>query len=147
MVESAQPLDTLDLPDGALMVQPLVASVRDVGEMSVFVLGGRAASQVHKVPAAGEVRVHEHLGGTYVRVAPDETVVGTALAGFEAAGAAVGRALDYGRVDLLHHDGRWQVSEVELIEPALYLELCEENVEPYVDALLRRLPAPVRAAD
>ncbi len=49
---------------GPWIVQPLVESVRTEGETSVFVLGGRAVSQVRKVPGAGEIRVHEHLGGT-----------------------------------------------------------------------------------
>jgi hypothetical protein len=38
------------------VVQPLVDSVRTVGEVSVFVIGGRAVSRVDKHPDAGEVR-------------------------------------------------------------------------------------------
>ncbi|WP_170970196.1 ATP-grasp domain-containing protein [Nocardioides jishulii] len=139
VVGAEEPLSAVDLPAGDLLVQPLVHSVRDAGELSVFVLGGRPAAQVRKVPGPGEVRVHEHLGGTYARASLDAAVVGRAVAGFEAAGELVGRALDYGRVDLLLHEGEWKVSELELIEPALYLELCPENVEPYVEAVLRRL--------
>lgn len=139
VVGAREPLTAVDLPAGDLLVQPLVHSVRDAGELSVFVLGGRPAARVRKVPGPGEVRVHEHLGGTYARTELDAAVVARAVAGFEAAGELVGRALDYGRVDLLLHEGEWKVSELELIEPALYLELCPENVEPYVEAVLRRL--------
>ena len=49
------------------VVQPVVESVRTTGETSVYVLGGRAVSQVDKVVAAGdgrsEIRVHELYGG------------------------------------------------------------------------------------
>lgn len=138
VVEAEEAVDRVELPAGALMVQPLVHSVRDAGELSVFVLGGQPAATVRKVPGAGEIRVHEHLGGTYARTALDASVVATALAGFEAAGSLMSRTLDYGRVDLLLHEGEWKVSELELVEPALYLDLCPENVEPYVAAVLRR---------
>ena len=53
------------------VVQPLVESVRTVGETSVFVFGGRAASQVDKRPGGDEVRVHEEYGGSSVAVPLD----------------------------------------------------------------------------
>ena len=48
------------------VVQPVVESVRTTGETSVYVLGGRAVSQVDKVvrpERADEIRVHELYGG------------------------------------------------------------------------------------
>ena len=48
------------------VVQPLVESVRQVGETSVYVFGGRAVSQVDKRPGRDEVRVHEEYGGSSV---------------------------------------------------------------------------------
>lgn len=57
-------LDESQLQPGPWVVQPLVESVHTEGETSVFVLGGRVVSQVRKLPASGEIRVHEEYGGT-----------------------------------------------------------------------------------
>ena len=58
-----------DFGSGPWVVQPLVESVRTEGETSVFVLDGEVVSQAQKVPAKGEIRVHESYGGTTVAVA------------------------------------------------------------------------------
>ena len=59
-------LDESGLGPGPWVVQPMVESVRTEGETSVFVLDGQVVSQAQKVPAAGEIRVHEQYGGTTV---------------------------------------------------------------------------------
>lgn len=131
VVESMDALDEVALPDVGLVAQPLVTSVRDRGEISVFVIGGEVTSMVHKTPAIGEIRVHEHLGGTYVQVPVGGEAGEAALPAMRAAAAFTGRPLDYGRVDLLHHGGAWRVSEIEAIEPALYLDVFADNAEPF----------------
>ncbi|WP_110240804.1 ATP-grasp domain-containing protein [Nocardioides gilvus] len=140
IVESTHPLDELELPDVGLVAQPLVASVRDRGEVSVFVIGGEVTSMVHKTPGVGEIRVHEHLGGRYVQVPVAGEAAAAALPAMRAAAAFTGRPLDYGRVDLLHHDGAWRVSEVEAIEPALYLDTFADNAEPFAALVGARRP-------
>ena len=52
----------------------------------------------------------------------------------------VGRRVVYLRVDLLQWDGDWVVSELELIEPGLYLDVSPANAGPYADLLSARLP-------
>jgi hypothetical protein len=47
--------------------------------------------------------------------------------------------VDYLRVDLLRWDGDWVVSELELIEPGLYLDVSPANAEPFADLLVERL--------
>jgi glutathione synthase/RimK-type ligase-like ATP-grasp enzyme len=124
------------LSAGPWVVQPVVESVRTTGETSVFVLGGAAVAQVDKVPGAGEIRVHEHLGGRSRAV--DLGAEQAALA--EAAVAAACRRLDtdlsYARVDMMRWDGRWAVSELELIEPGLYLDIDPANAPRFVEAVL-----------
>ena len=46
--------------------------------------------------------------------------------------------MDYLRVDLLRWDGQWVVSELELIEPGLYLDVSPANAEPFADLLAAR---------
>ncbi len=74
------------------VVQPLVESVRTVGETSVYVFGGRAVSQVDKRPGGDEVRVHEAYGGRSVAVPLDPERAALA----EEAVAVVGARSDAG---------------------------------------------------
>ncbi|WP_372728382.1 RimK family alpha-L-glutamate ligase [Nocardioides sp.] len=127
------------LTAGPWVVQPLVESVRTVGETSVFVLDGRAVSQVDKLPAAGEIRVHEHFGGASRAVALTDPAREAAEHAIAEASRLLGRRLDYGRVDLMEYDGRLVAGELELIEPGLYLDVHPANAEPFADLVVERL--------
>ena len=127
------------LTAGPWIVQPLVESVRTRGETSVFVLDGAAVSQVDKLPAAGEIRVHEEYGGASRPVPLAGEPAAVAVAAMREVSALLGAELDYGRVDLMEHDGRLVVSELELIEPGLYLDVLPGNAGPYADLVAARL--------
>lgn len=120
---------------GPWIVQPLVESIRTRGEQSVFVLGGRAVSQVHKLPAADEVRVHEFRGGTSAPVSLDPALADLAERTASAAASLTGADLAYVRVDVLHHAGEWCVSEVELTEPGLYLDVVPANGAAFAEVV------------
>jgi glutathione synthase/RimK-type ligase-like ATP-grasp enzyme len=121
------------LTAGPWIVQPLVESVRTRGETSVFVLGGRAVSQVEKLPAEGEIRVHEEYGGASRLVPLGAEPARVAVEAMASVADLLGHPLDYGRVDLLEYDGRLVVGEVELIEPGLYLDVCPGNADAFAD--------------
>jgi len=124
---------------GTMIAQPLVPSVRTEGEISVFVIDGRPVSQVRKQPADGEIRVHEEYGGaTYPSTLTEEAASLSADA--VAAGAAIlGADLVYARIDLMRHEGVLMVSEIEVTEPGLYLDVLPDNAEPFADAVARRI--------
>lgn len=124
---------------GPWVVQPLVESIRTRGETSVFVLDGRAVSQVDKLPASGEVRVHEHFGGASRPVTLDPAAAELAEAAVRRAGVVVGRPLDYARIDMVELSGRLVVSEVEATEPGLYLDVLPDNAAPFADLVRDRL--------
>jgi glutathione synthase/RimK-type ligase-like ATP-grasp enzyme len=125
---------------GPWVVQPLVESVRSEGETSVFVLDSRVVSQVDKLPSGGEIRVHEHFGGASRPVPLREESAELALRGMAAAEEVLGRRLDYGRVDMMRlDDGTLAVSELELTEPGLYLDVLPENAQPFADLVAARL--------
>ena len=126
------------LVDGAWVVQPLVESIRTHGEVSVYVLDGRLTQRFDKQPGAGDVRVNEEFGGRVGPVAMGE-VGDLALRAYDAMGERFGRPMDYLRVDLLQWGGEWVVSELELIEPGLYLDVSPANAGPYADLLAARL--------
>jgi len=121
------------LTAGPWLAQPLVESVRTMGETSVFVFDGRALTQTDKRPGGGEIRVQEEYGGTTVAAPLDPERAALAEAAVAAAGGAA-----YARVDLMHLDG-WCVSEVELIEPGLYLDVLPENADHLADVVVRHL--------
>jgi glutathione synthase/RimK-type ligase-like ATP-grasp enzyme len=128
------------LAEGPWVVQPLVEAVRTEGETSVFVIDGRAVSQVDKLPAADEIRVHEEYGGSYRAVPLRDEAADVARRGIGAAERVLGVPLDYGRVDMMRlADGRLAVSELELTEPGLYLDVAPENAEPFADLVAARL--------
>jgi glutathione synthase/RimK-type ligase-like ATP-grasp enzyme len=115
------------------VVQPLVESVRTVGESSVYVFGGRAVSQVDKRVAGDEVRVHEAYGGSSLAVALDPVRAALAEQAVAVVGARRGGEPAYARVDVMWWDDEWVVSELELIEPGLYLDIDPGNAEPFAD--------------
>lgn len=130
-------LDESQLSLGPWIVQPVVESIRTEGETSVFVLGGRVVSQVQKVPAAGEIRVHESFGGRSVPVAVTEEASSLALATVALAEKVLDTRLPLARVDLMRLvDGTLALSELEVTEPGLYLDIVPENARAYVDALV-----------
>jgi hypothetical protein len=129
-----------DLGQGPWVVQPLVESVRTVGETSVFVFGGRATSQVDKLPGRGEVRVHEEYGGRSVAVALDPERAALAERAVASVGEWSGRVPAYARIDVMRWEGDWAVSELELIEPGLYLDVDPAPAEAFADAVANLLP-------
>ncbi|WGY03327.1 hypothetical protein QI633_06080 [Nocardioides sp. QY071] len=123
---------------GPWIAQPLVESVRTTGESSVYVFDGRAVAQVDKVAATGEVRVHELCGSSRpVALAPDRAAV--AEGAVRAAATLLGADLAYARVDLMVRDGAWAVSELELIEPGLYLDVDPANADRFATVVAGRL--------
>lgn len=126
---------------GPWTIQPLVESVRTLGESAVMVFDGRAVAQVDKRPGGGEIRVHEHHGGRSARVELDPARARVAEQAVHDAAALRGADLAYARVDLMQWDGAWVVSELELIEPGLYLDVQPEVAEPFAAMVAARLPA------
>jgi glutathione synthase/RimK-type ligase-like ATP-grasp enzyme len=123
---------------GPWVVQPLVESVCTEGESSVHVLGSRLAQRFDKLPGEGDVRVNEEFGGQ-VRAVDTGDVADVVLRAHAALAERFGRAMDYLRVDLLRWEGEWVVSELELIEPGLYLDVSPANAAPFADLLADRL--------
>lgn len=133
-------LDESRLGPGPWVVQPLVESVRTEGETSVFVLDGQVVSQAQKVPAKGEIRVHEQYGGSTVAVALTDEAADLARRTVEAASSLLGARLDYARVDQMRlADGTLAVSELEVTEPGLYLDVLPGNAVAFADLVVSRL--------
>ena len=130
-------LDETQLSPGPWVVQPLVSSVRTEGETSVFVLGGAAVSQVQKRPAGSEIRVHEQFGGRTDVVPVTDEASRLAVDTVKVVEERLGHRLPYARVDLMRlAEGTLAVSEVEVTEPGLYLDVLPANAAAFADLVV-----------
>lgn len=120
----------------AMLVQPFLRSVADEGEYSVMLFGGRFSHCIVKRPKHGDYRVQPHLGGTEQPCAPPDGAIELAHAALGAAPAAA----VYGRVDMMRdNEGGLAVVELELIEPALWLQHAPDGGQSFVDAINKAL--------
>ena len=102
-----------------MMVQPFLPSVASEGEYSLMLFGGRFSHAIVKRPKSGDYRVQPHLGGTEQPCPPPDGAIELAQAALAAAPAT---AL-YARVDMVRDQtGQLAIIELELIEPALWLQ-------------------------
>jgi glutathione synthase/RimK-type ligase-like ATP-grasp enzyme len=114
------------------IIQPMLHSIVSQGEYSLILFDGLFSHAVVKRPKAGDFRVQPHLGGSTTWCNPPPG--GEALA--EAALAqAPGRAT-YARVDMAAgDDGELMIMELELVEPALFLDEAPEGSAPFAAAI------------
>lgn len=124
-------LDEILRTTGAL-VQPFLDEIARVGEHSLLFFGGELSHAVLKTPKAGDFRVQAQHGGTHRPVTPTAEMV--------AAARAILKALPtetvYARIDGVERGGRFELMEVEVIEPYLFLPGAPESaVDRYVGAV------------
>lgn len=116
-----------------MLVQPWIEKITDSGEWSLMFFGGVFSHAVAKVPLAGEFRVQREYGGLIERCDPPPG----AIALGEAALAAAPTLSTYARVDMVEgNGGGLEVIELELIEPALFLDRVPEAGPRFASAVL-----------
>lgn len=119
-----------------VVIQPYISGLEQTGETSVIVAAGSVTHAVNKLPAAKEFRAHERYGAEYraQRVTPAERELAVWIVGqLEPARPT------FARIDLIRDSyGTLYVSEVELTEPNLYLDLVPTAAKPLADALYAR---------
>jgi len=123
----------LDRFEVATMAQPYLASVAERGEVSLVYLAGELSLGVRKIPARGDFRIQPQYGGTHEPFEPTAESIEIAE---RALAVAPGDPL-YARVDLVWlDDGSLALIELELIEPALYLDVDPSTVPRFARALM-----------
>jgi glutathione synthase/RimK-type ligase-like ATP-grasp enzyme len=127
------PADSLRRP---MIVQPLIEEISRTGEFSLMLFGGEFSHAVVKRPKSGDFRVQPHLGGVTLPSKPPPGA--EALARKALAAAPVPAA--YARVDIVPDDmGTLRIMELELIEPALFLDHSEGAGEAFTKSILSEL--------
>jgi glutathione synthase/RimK-type ligase-like ATP-grasp enzyme len=120
----------------AFMAQPFLSHVITEGECSLIYFNGRLSHTILKTPKAHDFRVQEEHGGVIRAVQAERELR-------EAGKTALG-ALDsvplYARADFVRANdsrGFW-LTELELIEPSLYLRMDTDAPERFAQALHER---------
>ena len=77
--------------------------------------------------------MHEEYGGSSVAVPLDPERAALAEHAVAAVGEWFGRAPAYARIDVMRWQDAWVVSELELIEPGLYLDVDPTPAEAFAE--------------
>jgi len=120
---------------GTTMVQPFVQEVESDGEWSLQFFGGVFSHAVRKYAAVGDFRVTREWGGWHEAVTPPPNVIREAE---RALRVAPGESL-YARVDGVIRTGSLVVTELELLEPSLYLDADPDAPMRFAQAIAARL--------
>ncbi len=124
--------EMLERYEVATMAQPYLPSVATEGELSLVHLDGEFSHSLRKLPARGDFRVQPQYGGTH-----ESEEFGSILRELAVGAIAVCPSAPlYARVDILAAEDGPAVIEVELIEPALYLDTAPRGAETLASALL-----------
>jgi glutathione synthase/RimK-type ligase-like ATP-grasp enzyme len=122
------------LRDDVALLQPYFAEIESDGEWSLLFFGGRYSHAIKKRPRRGEFRVHEEHGGTIERTDPPDHVLEDATRAL----AASKQAPLYARVDgiVIPSLGGFCVTELELVEPELFLRMDPNAPERFAAAIM-----------
>ena len=116
-----------------MLIQPWMSAITTTGEYSLMFFGGAFSHAIVKQPKAGDFRVQAHLGGSEQ---PCDPPPGSEALAREALAAAPADAA-YARVDMIAgEDGQLRIMELELIEPALWLEHAPDGGASYAAAII-----------
>ena len=117
------------------MVQPFVEEVESDGEWSLLFFGGVFSHAVRKYAALGDFRVTREWGGWHETVTPAPNVIRQA----ERALRVAPSESVYARVDGFIMNGGFVLTELELLEPSLYLDADPEAPMRFARAIAARV--------
>ncbi|MBU2456064.1 MAG: hypothetical protein KJ668_22365, partial [Proteobacteria bacterium] len=114
----------------AFMIQPFMNNITLEGEFSVLYFGGEYSHTILKKPKTDDFRVQEEYGGVNRLVKPEQKL----LSRTDQIMAALDISPLYARVDMVRQKDDFYLMELELIEPALYLNLDSESPDRFAAA-------------
>ncbi len=133
-------LDAILGQNDVAILQPYFESIETEGEWSIIFFAGEHMEFSHAVkkrPARGDFRVQEEHGGTNVPAVASRDIIDEARRAIEAADAE----FLYARVDgiVIPELGGFCVTELEVVEPELFLRMDAGAPERFARAIARRL--------
>ena len=123
--------------EGDAMLQPYVEEIERAGEWSLIFFDGELSHAVLKRPGGGDFRVQEEFGGHTDFVQPPRDLIEEARRAL----AAAREDFLYARVDGVVSDafGGFCLTELEVVEPELFLRAHPEAPARFAAAIRRRL--------
>jgi glutathione synthase/RimK-type ligase-like ATP-grasp enzyme len=130
-------LDAILAKHDVALLQPYFDAIETDGEWSVIFLGGEFSHAVKKRPARGDFRVQEEHGGTNEPAVASQDIIDEARRALEASG----EDFLYARVDgiVIPELGGFSVTELEVVEPELFLRMDPLAPQRFADAIGQRL--------
>jgi glutathione synthase/RimK-type ligase-like ATP-grasp enzyme len=120
---------------GDVLVQPFVDEIARDGEYSFTFIDGVFSHAAIKRPADGEFRVQTEYGGSVVLIEPAPGLTEQAARAL----TALPETPLYARVDGVARDTTFLLTELELIEPNLFLEHAPGATDRFAQAIASRL--------
>lgn len=116
-----------------MILQEFQSNILTMGEITLVCFGGKYSHAIRKFAKDGEFRVQDDFGGRVEPYKPSQDEIDLA----ERAMKSIEPIPAYGRVDMMwDNHNNLCVSELELIEPELWLRFKQTASEMFVDALL-----------
>lgn len=130
-----------------MLIQPFLPTIATEGEYALIFFDGVLSHTLVKRPKDGDFRVQPHLGGTIETSEAPEGAESLAMAALDAAPAQA----TYARVDIIRDQaGELRIMELELVEPALWLDVAPHGEEAFAAAVIaaaeRARPASRKAS-
>lgn len=119
------------LETGDVIVQKFMDEIVDEGELSIMFFNKKYSHTILKKAKRGDFRVQSKFGGTVEKFEPTEDIIQYAASLLH----DINEPLLYARVDGVVSDGRFYLMELELIEPALFMEYDAKACENFYRAL------------
>lgn len=110
----------------SMMIQPFIESIREKGEVSHIVIGGKYAHSILKLAKEGDYRVQDDFGGSVHEYIASQDEIDFA----EKAAKACEPTPSYARIDVVWgNNSELLIGEVELIEPELWFRNYPKSAE------------------
>jgi glutathione synthase/RimK-type ligase-like ATP-grasp enzyme len=110
------------LKNRQLMVQPFIPAIVEEGEYSLFYFADNYSHCILKTPKQGDFRVQEEHGGILQNIDPSPALLDAAQKALQ----TIPEKVLYARIDLVEYKGKFNLMEIELIEPSLYFNLDDQ---------------------
>lgn len=123
------------LAERPAMLQEYQPAIRSDGEWSLTFIAGELTHTVVKRAIGDDFRVQEEFGGTTTRARETAEMKAVAM---RALAAAPGPWL-YGRADGVHSARGFLLSELELLEPGLFLANAPEAAATFAEAIMAKV--------
>ncbi len=119
-----------------MMIQPFISTISHMGEASLMVFNGKYTHAILKRAKQGDFRVQDDFGGTVHPYDPTSEEITLAEAAFRACVELPA----YGRADIVwDENGNPLLSELEIIEPELWIRNHPPAAVPFAEGILAKL--------